>query len=128
MGKAVDYTLTLWHGLRVFVEDGRIEIDNNEVENAIRPTAEGKKNWLFIGDAEAGERSASLFTVIEACSRRGIDPFEYLREVFTRTPTMAAKDYPGLAPEAWAKERTPTKPDNKASLTKLASSRQRHCA
>jgi hypothetical protein len=128
MGKAVDYTLTLWHGLRVFVEDGRIEIDNNEVENAIRPTAVGKKNWLFIGDAEAGERSAIVFTVIEACRRRGIDPFEYLREVFTRMPTMAAKDYPSLAPEAWAKERTPTKPASKASLTKLASSRQRHCA
>jgi hypothetical protein len=63
----------------------------------------GKKNWLFISDAEAGERSAILFTVIDACSRRGIDPFEYHREVFTRTPTMVAKDYPGLAPEAGPK-------------------------
>ena len=51
MGKAVDYTLTLWHGLSVFMRDGRIEIDNNDVENAIRPTAVGKKDWLFIGDA-----------------------------------------------------------------------------
>lgn len=92
------------------------------------PTAVGKKNWLFISDAEAGERSAILFTVIDACSRRGIDPFEYHREVFTRTPTMVAKDYPGLAPEAWAKERTSAKPDSKASLTKLTSSLQRQCA
>jgi hypothetical protein len=72
--------------------------------------------------------SAIVFTVIEACRRRGLDPFEYLREVFTRMPTMAAKDYPSLAPEAWAKEQTPTKPASKASPTKPASSGQRHCA
>ena len=47
---------------------------NNPVENAIRPTAIGKKNWLFIGEAEAGQRSAILFTLIEACRTRGIDP------------------------------------------------------
>jgi transposase len=127
MGKAVDYTLTLWHGLRVFVEDGRIEIDNNEVENAIRPTAVGKKNWMFIGEAEAGERSAIVFTVIEACRRRGLDPFEYLREVFTRMPTMAAKRYPSLAPETWVKERSLNKPSSKASLAKPASTHQRRC-
>ena len=54
MGKAIDYTLTLWPLLLAYLEDGRIEIDNNPVENAIRPTAVGKKNWLFIGEAEAG--------------------------------------------------------------------------
>jgi transposase len=128
MGKAVDYTLTLWPGLCVFIEDGRIEIDNNEVENAIRPTAVGKKNWLFIGDAEAGERSAIVFTVIEACRRRGINPFEYLRDVLTRMPTMAAKDYPSLTPEAWLKERSLNKPSSKASPAKPASTRQRSCA
>lgn len=128
MGKAVDYTLTLWPGLCVFIEDGRIEIDNNEVENAIRPTAVGKKNWLFIGDAEAGEHSAIVFTVIEACRRRGINPFEYLRDVLTRMPTMAAKDYPSLTPEAWLKERSLNKPSSKASPAKPASTRQRSCA
>ena len=128
MGKAIDYTLTLWHGLRVFIEDGRVAIDNNEVENAIRPTAVGKKNWLFIGDAEAGERSAIVFTVIEACRRRGIDPFEYLREVFTRMPAMVAKDYPSLAPEAWVAAKQPPKSISKASHAKPASARQRRCA
>lgn len=58
----------------------------------------------------------------------GLDPFEYLREVFTRMATMAAKDYPSLGPEAWAKEWTPTKPASKASSTKPASSCQRHGA
>ena len=103
MGKAIHYTLTLWDQLKVFADDGRLEIDNNQVENAIRPTAVGKKNWLFIGEAQAGERGAIIFTVIEACRRRGLDPFEYLRDVFTRMPTMAAKDYPSLLPQAHAK-------------------------
>jgi len=74
MGKAVAYTLTLWPHLQEFLEDGRAEIDNNQVKNAIRPTAIGKKNWLFIGEADAGQTSAILFTIIEACRRRQIDP------------------------------------------------------
>jgi hypothetical protein len=52
-----------------------IEIYNNLVENAIRPTALGKKDWLFMGDANAGERGAILYTLIESCRRRGIDPY-----------------------------------------------------
>jgi hypothetical protein len=128
MGKAIDYTLTLWDGLSVYLADGRIEIDNNEVENAIRHTAVGKKNWLFIGDAGAGERSAIVFTVIEACRRRGIDPFDYLRDVFTRMPQMDAKDYPTLVPAAWAVSRQLVKPANKAPNRGRATGRQRRCA
>lgn len=105
LSKAIDYTLTLWPMLQVYLEDGRVEIDNNLVENAIRPTAIGKKNWLFIGEAEAGQRSAIFYTVIAACRRRGIDPFEYLRDVFTRMPAMKVSEYEQLLPDAWAKER-----------------------
>ena len=102
MGKAIDYTLTLWPMLRVYLEDGRIQIDNNPVENAIRPTAVGKKNWLFIGEAEAGERSAIFFTLIEACRSRGIDPQTYLREVLTRLPTLTNHQIKEVTPEAWS--------------------------
>ncbi|WP_407073023.1 IS66 family transposase [Prosthecobacter sp.] len=102
MGKAIDYTLTLWPLLLVYLEDGRIQIDNNEVENAIRPTAVGKKNWLFIGEAEAGERSAIFFTLIEACRSRGIDPQTYLRDVLTRLPTLTNHQIKDVTPEAWA--------------------------
>ena len=70
----------------VYLDDGRIEIDNNNVENAIRPTALGKRNWLFIGEAEAGERSAILYSIVECCRRRGLDPYAYLRHVLTRLP------------------------------------------
>ena len=80
-----------------------LEIDNNLVENAIRPTAIGKKNWLFIGDADAGERSAILYTIIESCRRRGIDPFAYLRDVLTRLPSMTNWQVKEITPEAWAK-------------------------
>ena len=59
MGKAVSYALSQWESLEVYLKEPKIEIDNNLVENAIRPTALGKKNWLFFGDADAGERSRS---------------------------------------------------------------------
>ena len=103
MGKAIDYALNQWPALLIFLADGRLEIDNNLIENAIRPTAIGKKNWLFIGDAEAGERSAIIYTIIECCRRRGLDPFAYLRDVFTRLPSMTNWQVKDLTPEAWAK-------------------------
>ncbi len=107
MGRAIDYALTHWTMLCVYLEDGRVEIDNNPVENAIRPTAIGKKNWLFIGEAEAGQRSAVLFTIIEACRSRGIDPQTYLRDVLTRLPTMTNRQTKDVTPKAWAKAQQP---------------------
>jgi len=103
MGRAIDYALTHWPMLTVYLEDGRIEIDNNPVENAIRPTAIGKKNWLFIGESEAGQRSAVLFTIIESCRSRGIDSQTNLRDVLTRLPTMTTRQIKDVTPAAWAK-------------------------
>lgn len=107
MANALEYTLAQMPGLAVYLEDGRIEIDNNLVENAIRPTALGKKNWLFIGEAEAGDRSAIIYTVIESCRRRGIDPFAYLRDVLTRLPQMTIQQVPDLLPAVWNKPSQP---------------------
>ena len=73
------------------------------MENAIRPTAIGKKNWLFIGEAEAGQRGAILYTLIESCRRRGLDPHAYLRDVLTRLPSMTNWQIKDITPEAWAK-------------------------
>jgi hypothetical protein len=103
MGGAIDYALSQWPALLVHLGDGRLEIDNNLIENSIRPTAVGKKNWLFIGQAEAGERSAILYTVIENCRRRGLDPFSYLKEVFTRLPSMTNWQVKDITPKAWAR-------------------------
>jgi transposase len=102
-GKAIDYALGQWSALQVYLSDARIEIDNNLVENAIRPTAVGKKNWLFFGHAEAGERSAIIYTIIESCRRRGIDPNAYLRDILTRLPYTTNWQIRELTPEAWAK-------------------------
>ena len=73
------------------------------MENAIRPTALGKKNWLFVGEANAGDRSAILYTIIESCRRRGIEPYAYLREVLTRLPHMTNRQIPDIIPAAWGK-------------------------
>ena len=102
-GQAIDYALSNWPLLGVYLEDGRIQIDNNLVENSIRPTALGKKNWLFFGDADAGKRSAVLYTIIESCRCRGINPHSYLRDVLTRLPSMTNWQVKHVTPEAWAK-------------------------
>jgi transposase len=103
LGQAIDYALGQWTSLLLYVSDGRLEIDNNLVENAIRPTALGKKNWLFFGHAQAGERSAIIYTLIECCRRRGLDPYAYLRDVLTRLPSATTSQIKDLTPEAWAK-------------------------
>jgi transposase len=105
LGSAMDYALGQWPTLVVYLTDGRVEIDNNLVENAIRPTALGKKNWLFIGQAEAGERGAIIYTLIESCRRRGIDPYAYLKDVLTRLPRMTNHQIHEVTPEAWARAR-----------------------
>jgi transposase len=102
---AISCALGPWPTLTAYLEDGRVEIDNNLVENAIRPTALGKKNWLFIGADTAGDRSAVLFTVIESCRRRGLDPFAYLRDVLTRLTAMTNRQNPEITPAAWGKAR-----------------------
>jgi transposase len=104
MGLAIAYTLNLWPLLGVYLGDGRVEIDQNLVENAIRPTALGKKNWLFIGEAEAGERGAILYTIVECCRRRGIDPYAYLRDILARLPHATNWQIASLTPEAWAQD------------------------
>jgi hypothetical protein len=103
MAKAIDYALSNWEALGVYLENGSIEIDDNLVENAIRPTAIGKKNFLFFGEAGAGERGAILYTIVENCRRHGTDPYAYLRDVLTRLPSMTNWQLKDVTPEAWAK-------------------------
>ena len=103
MGKAIHYALAQWPMLIAFVEDGRVEIDNNLCENAIRPTAVGKKNWLFIGAEDAGWRSAVIYSIITSCRSRGIDPYAYIKDVLNRLPTMTNHQIVEITPEAWAK-------------------------
>lgn len=103
LGQAVDYALAQWSTLEVYLRGGRVEIDNNLVENAIRPTAVGKKNWLFIGEAGAGQRGAIIYTIIESCRRKKIDPYTYLRDILTRLPHSTNHQISEVTPAAWAK-------------------------
>jgi len=103
LGKAIHYTLELWPELTGYVEQGEVEIDSNAIENAIRPTAVGKKNFLFVGHPDAGWRSAVIYSILGTCRRYGIDPAKYLKDVLTRLPDLKQSDIPSLTPRAWAK-------------------------
>ena len=103
LGQAIDYTLARWPALIRYVDDGRLAIDNNACENSIRPTAVGKKNFLFVGHPEAGQRSAVIYSVLGSCRRHGINPAEYLQDVFERLPKAKTSEVPALTPAAWAK-------------------------
>jgi transposase len=109
LGQASDYALGRWEALTRYVDDGRLEIDNNHCENAIRPTAVGKKNFLFVGHPEAGQRSAVIYSVLGSCRRHGINPDEYLRDVFERLPRAKTSDLKSLTPAAWAKAKRAAK-------------------
>jgi transposase len=112
LGRAIDYALGQWTTLEVYLKDGRVEIDNNLVENAIRPTAVGKKNWLFVGEAGAGQRGAIIYTLIESCRRRKLDPYAYLRDLLTRLPHLTNRQISELTPGAWAKALKKSRPTN----------------
>jgi hypothetical protein len=114
LGKAISYAIKEWKKLEVYLGDGRVEIDNNLVENRIRPTKLGAKNWLFIGCAEAGQKAAILYTIVENCQRLGTDAREYLDDVLTRLPGMMASDAIHLTPANWLRARQ-GKPQRKAA-------------
>jgi hypothetical protein len=102
LGKACAYTLRLWEPLCEYLYHGQVEIDNNLVENAIRPSALGKKNWLFIGSPKAGDRSAVIYSLAVSCQRHGIDPHAYLKDVLNRLARMTNQDdIAALAPSNW---------------------------
>jgi transposase len=106
LGQAIDYTLKRWKALNQFITDGTLEIDNNGIENSIRPSALGKRNWLFIGHPEAGERSAIIYTLLGNCRRHGTNPFDYLKDLFTRLPAAKITQIREFTPAAWTKARS----------------------
>lgn len=106
MGQAISYAMNQWPLLERFLEHGQVEIDNNLVENAIRPTAVGKKNWLFFGSEEAGTGNAVIFTLIQNCRMHGVEPHSYLKDLLERLPTMTNQDkLDQLTPLNWKKAR-----------------------
>lgn len=99
LGQAVAYNLNQWHRLVGYIEDGRLAPDNNAAENSIRPFVLGRKNWLFSGTPEGAEASAALYSLIETAKANNIEPYLYLRTVFTRIPEAnTLEDYEALLP------------------------------
>lgn len=81
---------------------GETRLDNNLIENAIRPSAVGKKNYLFIGSPEAGKRTAIIYSIIVSCQRHGIDPLAYMTDLLPRIPAMTNQDdLDPLLPKNW---------------------------
>ena len=101
IAKAIDYSLNRWSGLSQFLLDGEVPIDNNHLENQMRPWALGRRNWLFIGSPLAGERAAMVMSLLQSAKLNGRDPWAYLKDVLTRLPTLPNSRLEELLPHRW---------------------------
>jgi len=99
--KAIDYSLNRWAALTRYIDDGDLPIDNNWVENQIRPIALGRNNWLFAGSLRAGKRAAAIMSLVHSARLNGHDPYAYLRDVLERLPTQPASLIDELLPHRW---------------------------
>lgn len=99
--KALDYSQRRWVALTRFVDDGQLPMDNNLIENQIRPIAIGRSNWLFAGSLRAGQRAAAVMSLIQSARMNGHDPYAYLRDVLNRLPTHKTSLVAELLPHRW---------------------------
>ena len=99
--RALDYSLRRWGAITRFIDDGQVPIDNNWVENQIRPVAVGRSNWLFAGSLRAGQRAAAIMSLIQSARLNGHDPYAYLKDVLTRLPTHKNSQIAELLPHRW---------------------------
>lgn len=101
IAKAIDYSLNRWDALSQFLLDADVPIDNNHLENQMRPWAIGRRNWLFVGSQQAGERAAMLMSLLQSAKLNGHDPWAYLKDVLTRLPTQLNSRIEELLPHRW---------------------------
>ena len=99
--KALDYSLRRWGPLTRFLYDGQLPVDNNHIENQIRPIAIGRNNWLFAGSLRAGRRAAAVMSLIQSAKLNGHDPYAYLKDVLNRLPTQRNSMIGELLPHRW---------------------------
>ncbi len=100
LGAALGYLRNHWESLQTYLSDGRVPIDNNEVEHLMKQVALGRKNWLFIGSVPAGERAADFLTLVSSALRNDLDVWAYLKDVLDRL-LAGETDYAALRPDAW---------------------------
>ena len=99
--KAIDYSLKRWDALTTFLDDSHTPIDNNWVENQIRPIAVGRKNWLFAGSLRSGQRNAAIMSLVQSARLNGLNPLVYLKDVMDRLPTQPYSRINELLPHNW---------------------------
>lgn len=110
MAEALSYIRNQRKRLRRFLEDGRIPLDNNACERAIRPIAIGRRNWLFAGSARGGRAAAVIYTLIECCRLANVDMVAYLADVLVRVATHPASRIEELLPQRWAGKASTAQP------------------
>ena len=98
LGPPLDYSLKRWAALSRYATDGGFPIDNNPVENIIRPIALGKKNWLFTGSERAGKRAAAIQTLLGTAKLNGLDPAAWMRDTLEKLPTCLNSQIDSLLP------------------------------
>jgi len=103
IGEALAYSIKRWDRLMIYTQDGNLKIDNNPVENSIRPVALGRKNYLFAGSHEAAKRSGMLYSLLGTCKMHGIEPTTWLKEVLRIIPTHPINKIKDLLPQNWKK-------------------------
>jgi len=109
LASAISYCRNQWGKLAAYVDHGQVRIDNNLTEQAIRPCKLGAKNWLFVGCPDAGKTSAIVYTILESCRRRGVEPMAYLCDALRRLPSMTNFEAEKLTPENWKKSQVKTR-------------------
>jgi hypothetical protein len=100
--KAINYSLGRWVALTHYLDDGNVPMDNNWVENRIRPVALGRANWLFAGSLRSGQRAAAIMSLIQSAKINGHDVFAYMKDVLERLPTLPHSRVDKLLPHRWA--------------------------
>lgn len=100
LAKAVGYLRNQWDGLQTYLTDGRVPVDNNDVEQLMKQVAIGRKNWLFVGSVDAGQRAANFLTLVSSAVRNSLDVWAYIKDVLDRL-LAGETDYASLRPDAW---------------------------
>jgi len=99
--RAIAYSLNRWTALTRYIDDGNLPIDENWVENQIRPIALGRANWLFAGSLRAGQRAAAIMTLVHSARLNRHDPYTYLKDILERLPTLPTSRVGELLPHRW---------------------------
>jgi hypothetical protein len=129
LADAMGYVLNRWPAMIRYTEDGRYAIDNNVIERMLRPSAVGRKNYLFFGSDEGARSAAVIYTIVQSARRNLVETLPYLTDVLRRLPALAADDVAGLAellPDRWLRAHPEHRLEDREEEFRAAGARRRH--